>query len=175
MSFKTVTDLDADTTIALGGYNKKTKKDNPTSVEGYYLGCRRVNSNKSKTGYCNIYYFQTPKGNIGVWGKVDLDRKMQTVELGVMVRASFSKMVPTPNGDMYKYTVEFDPDNTIEVSALPSGTNNEDSGTTDDNSGGDDTTDDTDTQADEDALQAAALAAAERKAKVQALLNKGKR
>lgn len=171
MGFRTVTDLDAETTISLGGYNKKTKRDNPVSVEGYYLGSRKVDSKKAKLGFCYIYYFQTPKGNVGVWGKTDLDRKMQTVETGVMVRASFSRMVPTPNGEMYKYTVEFDPHNSIEVSALPSGnegTNETVETTTDD-------VDTTDTnEDDEDELQTAALAAAERKAKVQELLNKGK-
>lgn len=175
MGFKTVTDLDAETTIAIGGFNKKTKRDNPTSVEGYYLGKRSVASKKARSGLCDIYYFQTPKGNIAVWGKTDMDRKMGGVTPGVMTRVSFDKMVPTPNGEMYKYKVEFDPDNTIEVTQLASGdesrsvTATEDAGTDEDGEYTNGANED-----DEDTAQAAQLAAAERKAKVDALL-KGKR
>lgn len=173
MGFQQVTDLDAESTIALGGHNKKTGKANPTSVEGYYLGSRKVESKKAKSGFCFIYYFQTPKGNVGVWGKTDLDRKMETVTPGLMVRASFLKMVTTPSGEMYKYVVEFDPENTIEVSTLVAGEGNEADTTTDTNDTTDDDAADED-EVDEDALQAAALVTAERKAAVQALLNKGK-
>lgn len=174
MGFQTVTDLNAETTISLGGFNKKTKRDNPTSVEGYYLGSRKVPSKKAKTGFCSIYFFQTPKGNIGVWGKTDLDQKMAAVGLGVMVRASFSKMVATQNGEMYKYLVEFDPDNSIEVSALPSG-NSDNSGKTDGSENdtisdyADDTADDTGSSYDESAETLVA-----QQKRVQDLLNKNK-
>lgn len=181
MAFKQVQDLDAETTIALGGRNKKTGKANPTEVEGYYLGKRKVESKKAKSGFAFIYYFQTPKGNVGVWGKTDLDRKMEGVTPGLMVRASFSKMVPTPNGEMYKFLVEFDPDNTIEVATLSAGAGNdtEDSNTytgssvdTLDEEEGYSNGEDTD----EDAAQSAALAAAEaaQRARVQAILKGNK-
>lgn len=174
MGFQTVTDLDAETTISLGGYNKKTKRDNPTSVEGYYLGSRKVDSKKAKSGYCYIYYFQTPKGNVGVWGKTDLDRKMQTVELGVMVRASFSKMVTTPNGEMYKYLVEFDNANSIPVSSLPVGEANDNANYSDSRDNDSIDSLEESSQDEEDVQQTAALLAAERQAKVQALLNSNK-
>jgi len=115
MAFQEVTDLSAETTIALGGVNRKTGKKNPTSVEGYYLGSRTVADKKKKSGESYIYFFQTSKGNVGVWGKTDLDRKMQTAQVGTMVRATFTNMLETPNGPMYKYKVEIDPENTIEV------------------------------------------------------------
>ena len=54
MAFTTITDLSADETISLGGFNKKTRKENPTSVEGYYLGKR---SDPPTT----IYHAQYPK------------------------------------------------------------------------------------------------------------------
>ncbi len=175
MGFQQVTDLDAETTVAIGGLNKKTGKKNPTSVEGYYLGKRQVESKKAKSGFAFIYYFQTSKGNIGVWGKTDLDRKMSTVTPGVMVRASFDKMVPTPNGDMYKFKVEFDPDNTIEVSAQADDSSTENEEAANEEETQEESEEETE-EVDEDALQAAALLAAERKAKVAALLkgNKGK-
>lgn len=180
MAFKQVTDLDAETTIAIGGTNKKTGKANPSSVEGYYLGAREVDSKKARSGKCSIYYFQTPKGNVAVWGKTDMDRKMVGVIPGTMTRVSFDKMVPTPNGDMYKYKVEFDPDNTIEVTTLSVVANSSDYGDiaerSDTPTEGDigETEDNT---SDEDAEQAAALATLERVAaqkRVQALLNKNK-
>jgi hypothetical protein len=74
---------------------------------------------------------------------------------------------------MYKFEVAQDDENTIEVSLAPQGTTaGEDEGLDEDSFEGTGTIEDTE---DEDTLQAAALAAAERKAKVQALLNgKGK-
>lgn len=115
MAFKEVLDLSCDTTISLGGMNKKTGKANPTKIEGYYLGKKEVEDRKKKSGISYIYAFQTPKGNIGVWGKTDLDRKMLCAPTGAMLRVTQSGIVPTPNGDMYKYKVEVDVDNTIDV------------------------------------------------------------
>lgn len=174
MAFKEIKSLDADTTVAIGGFNKKLKKDNPTSVEGYYLGRRQVDSPKSKSGKAWIYILQTPKGNLGVWGKTDMDKKMAQATPGQMIRITHTGMVPTPNGEMYKFSVQNDPDNTIEVdtalSAEPS------------NDGGDEEETGSEPEAyssseadDEEELQNQQLAALERKAKVQALLaGKGK-
>lgn len=122
MAFKTIVDLSTDTVISLGGTNRKTGKKNPVSIEGYYLGCRQRADKKNKRGFSYIYTFQTVKGNVGVWGKTDMDRKLASVIPGCMMRVSFSKMVPTPNGEMYKYDVEFDADNTIEVTGSSNGT-----------------------------------------------------
>jgi hypothetical protein len=122
MAFKEVQSLDADVTIALGGVNKKTGKANPKQVEGYYLGKRTTENKKAKDGTSNLYFFQTSKGNVGVWGKTDLDRKMGAVKLGAMTRITQSGMVPTPNGDMYKFKIEVDTDNLIEVSEALSAT-----------------------------------------------------
>ena len=171
MAFKEVASLDADNVIALGGFNKKTKKDNPKRAEGYYLGSRQVKSPKSKTGFANIHIFQTDKGNLGVWGKTDMDRKLSQVTPGVMTQITFTGMKPTKNNDMYVYKVEVDEENTIEVSAAPpeveSTSEESDEETTE-------SEEETEEEVDEDAQQAQALAAAERQAKVQALLNKNK-
>jgi len=174
MAFKTVTDLSTDVTISLGGTNRKTNKKNPTSVEGYYLGKREVADAKKKSGVSYIYTFQTPKGNIGVWGKTDLDRKMQGVAPGTMVRASYDKMKPTANGDMYIFKVEIDEDNTVEVqgATFSESSSDEDEPTALTYSAADE---EEDNAIDEELLQQQALASAERKAKVAALLNgKGK-
>ncbi len=167
MAFKEVSSLDAENTIALGGKNKKTGKSNPTSAEGYYLGSRKVSN---KNGESSIHFLQTPKGNLGVWGKTDMDRKLSSVTPGDMIRISFTGMTPTPRGDMYKFKVEVDSDNTIEVSA-PAGTYSDEepeyAAESYDEAGNAD-----DSDADEDAAQTAQLAALERKKKVEALLKR---
>lgn len=175
MAFKTVTDLSADVTISLGGKDKKTGKLNPTTIEGYYLGKRVIADTKKKSGKSYIYIFQTPTGNKGVWGKTDLDNKMLEVTPGTMTRASFLKMVPTKNGDMYRYKVEVDVDNTIEVSAVEV----EDTGS--DYLETDSTTNEEQfeeqlipDEVGEEAEAAALLAQEEQLAKVQAILNRGK-
>lgn len=117
MAFQTVNSLEADTTISLGGTNRKTNKPNPTSIEGYYLGNRTVEDKKKKSGVSFIYIFQTSKGNVGVWGKTDMDRKMSQTPPGVMTRVTSTGTRATPNGEMYTYKVEVDNDNSIEVAA----------------------------------------------------------
>lgn len=116
MAFTQVQDLDAEITIALGGQNRKTGKKNPTQVEGYYLGSRKVESKKARDGFVYLHILQTSEGNLGVWGKTDLDRKLLCVAPGTMVRLTHVGMQATPNGEMYKYKVEQDSENTISVS-----------------------------------------------------------
>jgi hypothetical protein len=72
LSFKEVISLDADNVIALGKQNKKTGKPFPKQAKGYYLGSRKV---KGKIGESTIHFLQTPKGNLGLWGTTDLNRK----------------------------------------------------------------------------------------------------
>lgn len=116
MAFKEVLDLNCDLTVSLGGTNKKTGKKNPVQIEGYFLGKREVEDRKKKSGVSYIYVFQTSQGNVGVWGKTDLDRKMLSAQLGEMMIITQTGMQETANGPMYKYSVKHDPDNTIEVS-----------------------------------------------------------
>src|ERR1700749_4858405 len=127
MAFKEINDLSCDVTISLGGSNRKTGKVNPTKIEGYYLGARTVADNKKKSGVSYIYAFQTPKGNVGVWGKTDLDNKMKSAPLGAMLRVTQNGMPNTPNGEMYVYKVEVDAANTIQVDAAAPSTSEEDS------------------------------------------------
>lgn len=115
MAFKEVQSLQSEVTIALGGMNKKTGKPNPKNIEGYYLGSKEVASIKSKSGKANIYFFQTAKGNIGVWGKTDLDRKMLSVTPGAMTRITQTGMKPSKSGEMYDYKVEMDDENKLDL------------------------------------------------------------
>lgn len=177
MGFKKLESLEAETTISLGGYNKKQKKENPTSIEGYYLGSKQVDDSKNADKKNNIYYLKTAKGNVAVWGKTDMDRKMSGAKVGVMTRISHTGMKATKNGEMYVYTVEVDEDNTIEVDTAPAPTRQASSSYDD----GDDTGPslDEDDEIDggyeaEERTQAAALSAIERAAKVKALLSKKK-
>lgn len=135
MAFKPVNDLDCEVTTALGGRNKQTGKPNPTKIEGYFLGSKDTVSKKAKNGIAKLHIFQTQKGNIGVWGKTDLDRKLSHVNPGCMVRVTQNGTVPTLNGDMYKYLVEVDEDNSIEVS-VPRTQNTSADATDDDYSAG---------------------------------------
>lgn len=115
MGFSEVADLDCTKTTALGGKDKKTGKTNPTKIEGYYIGTKKVESAKSKTGFASLHVFETPNGNVGVWGKTNLDQKMLSVTPGVMTRVSYVGMVETKNNPMYKYKVEVDAGNIIDA------------------------------------------------------------
>jgi len=117
MAFKEVSSLDADITIAIGKVNKETGKPYPKQAEGYYLGSRKV---ENKRGESTLHFLQTPKGNLGVWGTTDLNRKLGAAPVGAMVRVTSTGTKATPNGDMYTYKVEVDSDNSIEVAASDS-------------------------------------------------------
>lgn len=194
MAFKEVLDLNCEITVSLGGTNRKTNKPNPKSIEGYYLGKREVEDKKKKSGVSYIYALQTQKGNVGVWGKTDMDRKMSSVAPGTMIRITHSGMRQTPNGDMYVYKVEVDKDNTLDVSDLdqsgaaePESYESQETAAEDevqgyDSEGEDGSLDQEEEQLDEVPPSRAAapkrpVAAvdAERAAKVAALLGKGKK
>ena len=191
MGYTEVASLDAEVTISLGGVNRKTGKKNPTAVEGYYLGSRTV---ANKKGESKIHFFKFGTTNkdiiadlkgcgvrlgetVGVWGKTDSDRKLGAVVPGTMTLISFDKMQSTPNGEMYKYIVKHDQDNMIDVSGLDSQSSDGKggSGFEDNESNASSYSSDEDTSDDDANVNAAAIAAAERKAKVQALLGKGKK
>lgn len=122
MAFKKVAALDADTTVALGGKNAKTGKSNPTTVTGYYIGKRTV---ETEFGPGLVHFLQTPTGNIGVWGKTNMNVQLEQVTPGALTRITFIKMQKIPGRkDMYKYDVEVDPDRSIPVNAA----SNEDEG-----------------------------------------------
>jgi hypothetical protein len=171
MAFKQVASLDADTTISIGGKNKKTNKTNPTSLEGYFLGSKKVADQKKKSGFSYIHIFQTPKGNVGVWGKI------LQVPPGTMTRVSFATMRSTPNGDMYVYNVEIDTDNVVEAPLAQEAQSNDDDGGTYDASGDDGQDAAQEEEEEQEAPEAIAppvnaRAAADKQARVQALLNK---
>lgn len=122
MAFENVTSLEAEVTISLGGVNRKTNKANPVTAEGYFLGSKKVDDQKKKCGYSYIHILQTESGNLGVWGKTNLDKKILNVAPGTMVRLTQSGMQKTPNGEMYLYRVEQDKLNVIDAVNLTDGT-----------------------------------------------------
>lgn len=119
MAFEKVVSFDCDSAIQLGGKDKKTGKSNPKQVEGYYLGSKQIASKYSKTGFGKLHIFQTAEGNLGVYGKTNLDQQLSGVNPGTMTRATHTGMVSIPGRNpMYKYEVAVDRDNTIDLGSL---------------------------------------------------------
>lgn len=174
MAFKEVTSLDCDVVVALGGFDKNDKP-NPKTIEGYYLGKREV---KGDQGTSTIHVFQTPKGNVGLWGAADSNSKLSGVVLGTMVQVEFKEKKKLTGGKTKKiYTVRHDPDNTIEVAAQAEdaqdfGSTSEDIENADAGGGYEEET--VEEVEETPAPQVQAKSAAERKAAVQALLNRKK-
>lgn len=171
--FTEVQSLDADTVVALGKIDKRTKKPFPKQAEGYYLGFRKV---ENRLGESKLYFLQTPKGNLGVWGGTDLDKKLGNIQPGVMIRITSTGTKPTPAGDMYTYKVEMDAANTIHVASAVESSEESSSFDTGAASTFDEDNQQLEDEQDEDAAQNAALLQAERKAKVDAIFAaKGKK
>ena len=113
MAYKKVVDANAETAIALGGKDKNGK-NNPTSIEGHYLGFKEVESDYGKS---KLHIFSTEKGNTGVWGKTNLDRLLTPARVGQMCLVSFTGMGKAQKGRRppYNFEVQYDDDNTIET------------------------------------------------------------
>ena len=118
MAFKELSSLETENTVTIGGVNRKTNKPNPKTVEGYFIGTKGGIPNKFNPDKPNqLHVLQTKAGNVGVWGKTNLDQKMKSVPPGTMIRISFTGTKPSNKGnDMLLYKVEADAENTIEVS-----------------------------------------------------------
>jgi len=116
MGYKTVVELKSDQTIKLGGKDA-TGKANPTSIEGYYLGHRET---KSDYGIGVIHFFQTQDGNVGVWGKTNMNRQLTKDRLGQMVLVTFTGMGKAQKGKAapYNFQVQYDDGNTIDVGGV---------------------------------------------------------
>ncbi len=61
------------------------------------------------------------RGNLGVWGKTDMDVKLKAVAPGTMIRITFTGMQETKNNPMYKYKIEVDKANCIDVGGVSDG------------------------------------------------------
>jgi hypothetical protein len=112
MAYQTKFDGKTDATIKLGG------EGNPESIEGYFMGTKTT---QSEFGEGKLHLFQTPGGVVGVWGKSYMNRLLTEDLRGMMVLVSFTGMVaPSKKGrrPAYGYKVQFDKDNTIDVSGV---------------------------------------------------------
>ncbi len=164
MAYEKLEGLSSDNTYALGKVNAKTGKT-INQVEGYYLGARTV---PTSAGDSVLHYFQTPNGNDAIWGSKTLNDTLTKNVVGFMILVKYLGKVKRPGGKtQHTYDIGIDRSNQIEVSSSPSGF-----GDDSDDDGGETTYTN---GADEDAAQDLAVAAAARKAKLDAALNKGKR
>jgi hypothetical protein len=150
-------DLSTDSVFGLGDGQDKLQ-----SIEGYYLGNREV---KTANGDSIIHVFKTPKGNVGIWGTAKLNSNLGTEDLGVFQSITYKGKVRIAGGKtQHTYRFQSDSDDTIEVAQLSKGSSTANVELVDGDDG-----DDTDFDANEQ------LVAAQKQAKVQAMLNKNKK
>lgn len=178
MAFKKKFDGQVSKTVSLGG-----KPENPSFIEGYFLGSKDT---VSDFGPGKLHIFQTKDGHIGVWGKSRMNTLLTDDLRGLMVRVTFTGMVaPTKKGrrPSYGYQVEFDDENTIDVSGV-----NLNTPTIEDADDAGDTTDEQDFASEEEQeyvdevppakpsrpAVAAAVPSPSRQSQVQALLSKSR-
>lgn len=117
--FEEVSSLDCEVAITLGGTDKKTGKANATELEGYYLGAKQVPSAYAKSGTSPLHIFLTPNGNVGVWGKSRLNKKLATVTPGQYAAVEFTGM-KTLKGfpPLYDYKVGVRKGDVIDVASV---------------------------------------------------------
>jgi hypothetical protein len=181
MGYEKITDLSCDTVVKLGGVDEKTGKKNPTTMEGYYLGARKV---QSSNGESVIHVFQTAKGNMGIWGSADTNTKLGSAKLGRMTLVEFQGKVKIGGGKTKnRFDVSQDPDLNIAVSTPPtsaSASSNSNDGDYESNYSDDDSgyeaseTLEDETEEEEEAPAPAAKAKPPVNAKIQDILNRGK-
>ena len=81
-------------------------------MEGYYLGFKIV---ETQFGKGKLYIFETKDGNIGIWGKKQLNEDLPKVPVGTMMRITFKGMRKGKFRPLHVYEIEKDPTNTIDV------------------------------------------------------------
>lgn len=113
MAIKRVLDLDADTVIKFGSRGENALPKG-SKFEGYYIGSKTV---QSKLGPSTLHVFQTPQGNVGIWGSAQLNIKLSGLN-GFMTYIKFVKETPVPKGTMKVFDVQYDDENTIEVEGV---------------------------------------------------------
>jgi len=178
MAYKKKQDLSTDKTIKLGGIDEASQKPNPTSIEGYFLGTKTT----PDTGYGpgQLHFFQTEEGVVGVWGKTNLNRLLTPDLAGQMVLVNFKGMGPKVKGKnrAYLYEVQHDSDNTTEVSSFSSAEepSSESVGSSEDEEYSYEAEDVVEAAPARPVApaKAAVTPSADRQARVQALLNKGR-
>ncbi len=118
MAFKKKLDANAETATALGGKNGQGKA-NPTSIEGYYLGAKSV---ETDYGPAKLHIFQDAETgtNTGVWGKTNMNRLLSPELVGQMCQVSFTGMGKAQKGRRppYNYEVLHDEDNRIDTAGI---------------------------------------------------------
>lgn len=175
MAYRELTTLQCDKYLKLGGLNEKTGEKNPTVFEGYFLAKKTGKSNLDPNKDAYLYVFKTREGNVGINGTKSINDGMEAAVPGQMTMITFIGVKALKAGKkMNLYTINQDDTNTIAVSTpTPVQASRDEEEDSEENSN-DDTTEENDYEAEEQAAKSA-LAAAERKANVDALLkgNKG--
>lgn len=182
MAFKDYSSPRVDKWVTIGGRNRNGDL-NPAEVEGYYLGKTEgpdnFNEGKTKT----TYLIRTPEGIFGVNGSSNLNRKMGEAETnlaieggatGSAIKITFTGTSPSKKGAPTKlFTVQFDSEDRIDAGAVLSAAS--ENGMSDEGSDdSDDDNNDLDSALESEAPAPRAAASASNKARVDALLSKGK-
>ncbi len=114
MALQKKLDLSTDQVMALGQGEGKVGE-----VKGYYLGSRTV---ATANGDSTIHVFQTPKGNVGVWGTAKLNSNLGASDLGVYQEIYYKGKIKIKGGKtQHTYDFNNDPENTIVVPNLSAG------------------------------------------------------
>lgn len=112
MAYETKFDGSTDSTIKIGADN------NPTTLEGYFLGTKTIPSQTKGFKDSSLHIFQTPDGVIGAWGTTYLDRLLTEDLKGMKCLVEFTGMIaPKKRGQRpaYGYKVQFDRGDMISI------------------------------------------------------------
>lgn len=171
MAFKKKANLDVETVFKLGGVDKNGKPQ-PKQIEGFYVGSRTT---ETEMGPSTIHVFQTSKGQQGIWGSKTLNTTLSANDVGYMIRVTYTGKKKLSKGKtQHTYDIEIDEEqqSTVLLASSEAEGNDDDGNEVDyEDSEAEDINSEND---EEPAPVLAASSAAERKAKVQALVNKRK-
>lgn len=107
-------------TVVLGGVDKKSRKTNPTELEGHFVAVEQRPNKFNPQKPQNYYIFQTPVGLRGVFGKAGIDRVMKGALLGAMIKlVSTGELLDTGKGNPMKVFKAYqDKNNRIDASEV---------------------------------------------------------
>lgn len=119
MAYKEINSVGTYNFITLGGYNKKTRLDNPIQLEGYLAGSEEVQDSFNKDKKKSRFIFKTKNGNLAIDAPHDLKVKLSKAKIGLMTLVEFTGEKDVGKGNpMKEFKVHQDATNVLDEETI---------------------------------------------------------
>lgn len=119
MAYKEINSVGTYNFVTLGGYNKKTRLDNPVELEGYLIGSEEIVNQFDKAKMKTRFIFKTKDGNLAIDAPHDLKVKLSKATVGRMTLVQFTGEKDVGKGNpMKEFKVAQDATNVLDEDTI---------------------------------------------------------